>query len=160
MSDRAPIERVDLPALRLVCLRSVGPYGPRLRRFWAEDVGRWLAQHGRHGRTTYGISLDDPAVTPGEHCRYDAGVELAPGEPAGPGEHVVCLPAGRYAVQAFEGPVAQLGDAWHRLLTYALADVALQLDGRPCFERYAAADGFDAATGTLRCGLFVPVAPA
>lgn len=159
MNTPLDIELIDLPAVPIVYLRHLGPYGETIHRFWAEQVGPWLALHRRTGRETYGLSHDDPNVTRPEACRYDAGVALAPGEQPGRDELAATLPGGRYAVLHFDAPVATIGQAWDRLLRDWLPGTGLQLDARPCFERYPASGVFDAATGRMRCDICVPVAP-
>lgn len=140
-------------------MRTVGPCGPRIHRFRAEQVAPWLTLHGRRGRETYGISHDDPGVTAPERCRYDACVALAPGERPGRDELLAEIPGGRYAVLHLDAPVDRIGDARQALLRDWLPGTGLQLDARPCFERYAAGPAFDAATGRMRCDVCVPVAP-
>lgn len=159
MDTPLDIELIDLPPVRYAYLRYTGPYGDALHRFWGERVDPWLGLHRRHGRETYGLSHDDPNVTRPEDCRYDAAVALADGETPGRDELTGLLPGGRYAVLHFNGPVQTIGAAWDRLLRDWLPGTGLQLDGRPCFERYPATGVFDAATGFMRCDVCVPVAP-
>lgn len=153
------VQLLDLAPVRIAYLRHHGPYGPTVHRFWAEVVGPWLQLHGRLGRDCYGLSHDDPGVTRPEDCRYDAAVALAVGEAVGRDELVAELPGGRYAVCRFDAPVQQIGDAWNRLLRDWLPNTGLQLDARPCFERYRVDPVFDAATGHMRCEICVPVSP-
>lgn len=153
------VQLLDLPAVRVAYLRVLGPYGPDVHRFWADVVDPWLRLHGRCDRPTYGIGHDDPGVTRPEACRYDACAELAPGDTVGRDELVATLPGGRYAVAAFDAPIGRIGDAWNALLRDWLPGTGLQLDARPCFERYAPGSAFDPATGHMRCDVCIPVAP-
>lgn len=153
------VRLLDLPAQRVVYLRQRGPYGPPVSRFWSEVVGPWLVLHGRLGRTCYGLSHDDPGVTRPEDCRYDAGVALVDGDNPGRDELVAELPGGRYAVCRFDAPLEQIGAAWNRLLRDWLPGTGLQLDGRPCFERYGPDASVDPVTGHMRCEICIPVAP-
>lgn len=155
----ADVRLLELAPVRIAYLRQLGAYGAPLQRFWARSVAPWLVLHGRTGRITYGISRDDPGVTRAAACRYDAGVALADGETPGRDELVAELPGGRYAVLRYDGPIERIGDGWTQLLRDWLPGTGLQLDARPCFERYPPDGGFDAGSGRLRCEICVPVAP-
>jgi AraC-like DNA-binding protein/DNA gyrase inhibitor GyrI len=65
-----------LNAFRYVYIRVFEPYGnTRLVDAYHALIG-WLAERGTDVRdvVVIGMSLDDPAVTPSENCRYDMGV--------------------------------------------------------------------------------------
>lgn len=153
------VRQIELAPAPVAYLRRVGAYGAPLQRFWAEEVQRWLAVHGWTDRVTYGLAHDDPSITRPEACRYDAAAELQAGEPTGRDVLRTELPGGRYAVLHFDRPIGEIGAAWQRLLRDWLPASGLQIDARPCFERYAPGPAFDAVTGHLRCDLCLPVAP-
>ena len=73
------IEVVERPTVRVAYRRHTGPFGEHLGRFWRNSVAPWMAEHGVLDCPRYGVSLDDPANTPPEKCRYDACVELPAG---------------------------------------------------------------------------------
>jgi len=73
-------------AFRYVYIRVFAPYGnTRLVDAYRALVA-WLAERETDIRdvVVIGMSLDDPAVTPSENCRYDLGVAF-PKQPAGDG---------------------------------------------------------------------------
>lgn len=148
-----------LPPVRVAYLRHTGPYGPPVLRFWQQQVGPWLQREGWLGRTTYGIGHDDPSISDPAGCRYDACVELRDAEQPGRDVLVATLPGGRYAVLRFDAPIQHIEQAWAALLRDWLPGTGLQLDTRPCFERYPPGDSYDPATGVLVCDLCIPVAP-
>jgi AraC family transcriptional regulator len=85
-----------MPAQRLAYIRVLAPYGQFERITGAYDrLHAWYAARG--GRpddtTLYGMSQDDPEITPPEQYRFDWGLRV-PHDWAGEGEvSVVDLPA-------------------------------------------------------------------
>jgi AraC family transcriptional regulator len=150
---------IDLPPVHVAYLRYTGPYGPALSEFWRQRFMPWVHAQGLDGRTMYGISLDDPAVTPPEECRCDTAVEVEAGFHPPGDAHVTTLPGGRYALMRFEGSGAEIGDAWSRLFGVWLPDSGFQVDARPCFERYRPEDLLSRPGQDFACDLCLPVAP-
>lgn len=150
---------VDREAVKVAYLRHVGPYGEPLSRFWQGVAYPWMAANDLLGRTRYGVSHDDPAVTAPESCRYDAAVEVS-GPLAAPGNAVtVTLPGGKYAVTQFRGTAGQIGAVWNQFLRDWMPSSGFQLDSRPFLEHYSKDSTFDSKTGVFTCELAVPVAP-
>jgi len=63
-------------AFRYVYVRTFDPYGNRRLVGVYRSLIEWLAARGADFRDVVmmGMSLDDPAITPSEKCRYDLGV--------------------------------------------------------------------------------------
>lgn len=140
-------------------LRYVGPFGKPLSDFWMKTVAPWMETNGLYGRSRYGISLDDPGITPPEKLRYDAAVEV-PENFAGAGDYqTTVIPGGKYAVGKFKGTDTQAGEAWAWLLRDWLPGSGMQLDSRPFFEHYPVEATFDRETGEFECEICVPVTP-
>lgn len=161
-SDLQRAMKVDirhLSPVNIAYLRRTGAYGPGVSQFWQETVYPWMVQSQLLGRARYGISLDDPAVTAPDKCRYDACVEVPAGFKATGDALCTELPGGPYAVHAFNGTVTQLVEAWAQLFTHWLPASGKQLDARPLFEHYPVTAGYDAEAGTFECELCIPVAP-
>lgn len=150
---------VDRSPARIAYLRHLGPYGENISRFWQASVFAWLSRDGLLARPRYGISWDDPGVTAPEKCRYDACVEVDRDYVPSGEALTTTLPGGRYAVLAFRGTAAQIGEAWSSLLRDWLPSTGLQLDARPCFEHYPPGASFDPKSGVFECEICVPVAP-
>jgi AraC family transcriptional regulator len=151
------IELRELPPVTVACLRYTGPYGPGIEPFWRNTVYAWLREEGMLGRARYGVSLDNPGVTPPEQCRYDAGVEAPPGYVPTGDAHLTALPGGLYAVLPFSGPPAEIGAAWHALLEEWLPGSGYRHAGSPPYEYLPAEGAFNPATGELRGEIRVPV---
>jgi AraC family transcriptional regulator len=153
------VQLIDRQPVRVAYRRHVGPYGPPIHAFWMNEVAPWMQANNLFERPRYGISHDDPSITEPSQCRYDAAVEVDAAFTPGAGAFVTTLPGGRYASMPFFGTSEDIATAWQRLLRDWLASSGLQLDARPCFEFYAPAAPYDAASGRFGCDIVIPVAP-
>ena len=150
---------VDRKPTTVAYLRHIGPYGKEISEFWMREVDPWMQTNGLYGKPRYGISHDDPGITPAEKLRYDAAVEVAP-DFAGAGNHqIAVLPGGKYAVGEFKGDDRQIGEQWTWLLRDWLPASGMQLDSRPFFEHYPTDAKYDVQTGEFECEICIPVAP-
>ena len=149
------IDVVERPAVRVACIRYTGPLGEPLAKFWRGTIAPWLADHGLVDCPRYGVTLDDPLITPPESCRYDACVELPPGLSL-PDTSESTIRGGKYAVTHFKGPGPQMGTAWYAFLRECQAVHRLDTS-RPPFEHYPRGSLYDARTGTFACELCLPV---
>ena len=151
------IDVVERAAVRVACMRYTGPFGEPLGRFWRGTIAPWLADHGLVDCPRYGVTLDDPARTPPEQCRYDCCVELPPGLSLPDAAETTIRP-GLYAITHFKGPGARIGAAWDEFLRECQAMRRLD-DSRPPFEHYPRGSLYDARTGVFACELCQPVLP-
>lgn len=158
-SHALPVKIIDRAPAHIVYLRHIGPYGPSVNRFWADEVYPWIVANGLLDRPRYGIGHDDPSVTDPARCRYDACAEAPVGFKASGRSFSTTLPGGRYAVLPFRGNVVEVELAWARLLRDWLPSSGLQLDGRPCYEYYQPGVTDEAGTGAFACDICVPVTP-
>jgi len=150
------IEVVERAPVRVACRRYTGPFGEPVGRFWRGVMAPWLADLGLLDCPRYGVTLDDPARTPPERCRYDCCVEL----PAGlslPDVAETTIAGGRYAIANFKGTGAQIGPTWSEFLGAAAARHRHD-ESRPPFEHYPRGALFDTRTGAFACELCLPVA--
>jgi len=126
----------ELPPMRLVFLRHVGPYG-EVGATWGKLM-MWAGMRGLlgPGMKMIGIVHDDPDVTPGDKVRYDAAVVVT--RPVAPeGDFgVVELPGGAYAVFTHRGPYEQLGATYQKIFGGWLPGSGRQLRDTPSFEQY------------------------
>lgn len=145
----------DLPAVRLAGLRYRGPFGPAIGEFWREVFTPWQKSRNLLERPTYGVALDNPDTTPAAETRYDAAVAVAADYPIAAPAIESSIPAGRYAVAAFEGTARQMPAAWGEIMGQ-LHSAGIAADG-VCFERYSADGVPDPVTGIFKAELCVPV---
>ncbi|MGA2194880.1 MAG: AraC family transcriptional regulator [Bryobacteraceae bacterium] len=134
--DLPAVEVKELPPMRLVFLRHVGPY-TQVGATW----GRLMAWAGMRGLLGPGMRLigivhDDPDVTPADKVRYDAAVTVnRPVQPEGE-FGVLEVTGGRYAVVVHKGPYQELGKTYQRLYGGWLPKSGCQLRDVPAFEQY------------------------
>lgn len=160
-----PPMHVDIRSLapqRVAYLRYTGPFADDgVARSWQRFVA-WFLSRGlmQPPRTRYGISQDNPEITPPEHCRYDCCIAVDEDfQPEGE-IGVQTIAGGMYACAPFEGGAADFGDAWMRLYGQWLPASDWQADDRPPLELYPADAIPDPQTGRIRCLLCIPVRPA
>lgn len=163
-SERAmQIELKTFPAMQLAYMRWTGPYGhPGIPALW-QRFAAWCAQQGlmQPRRRMFGITQDNPEITPADKCRYDACVELPAGhalrDAAAAGVAVQSFEGGRYACARYAGTGADIHQAWMRLYGEWLPQSGWQADDKSCVELYDEDFVMDPATGAFNCWLCVPV---
>lgn len=150
------IDVVERQPVRVAYLRYTGPFGEPVGKFWRNTVSPWLADHGLIDCPRYGVTIDNPMVTPPDKCRYDACVELPPGLKL-PDAAQTSISGGRYAVTLFKGSGADIGRAWNAFAAEC-TDLGLMWDTlRLPFEHYPRGAHFDHKTGNFACELCIPV---
>lgn len=155
--NRVNIVEIERAPVTVAYLRYTGPVGAPVGRFWRATVAPWLAEHGIIDCPRYGMTLDDPATTPPERCRYDACVELPRGLTL-PGAAQTVIPGGRYALTHFRGRAENIGDAWSAFAAAFRADSTRILDvQRHPLEHYPRGTHVDARSGEFRCELLLPL---
>ncbi|VTU23733.1 Regulatory protein SoxS [Variovorax sp. SRS16] len=152
------IEIKTLPEVRVAYMRHVGPYGDSgIARTW-QRFAAWCGEHGlmQPRRPMFGISHDNPDVTPPGKCRYDACIEVD-GDFKPEGEiGVQTLRGGRFACTRFTGTSAVIHQAWMALCDW-LPDSGWQADDGAPIEIYGTDFEMDEKTGAFSCTLCMPV---
>jgi AraC family transcriptional regulator len=152
------VELRTLPAVRVAYMRHVGPYGDSgITRLW-QRFAAWCAEQGlmQPRRTMYGLSHDNPDVTPPAKCRYDACIEVDEGFRPSGDIGVQTLAGGRHACCEFNGLPTEIHQAWMRLCEW-LPDSGWQTADAPPLEIYGADFVMDEKTGAFNCTLAIPV---
>jgi AraC family transcriptional regulator len=125
-----------IDALPVAAIRHAGPYRHIGRAFARLDA--WAAKTDAFAGNRWLLAVyhDDPSRVPEAELRSDACVQVAPGF-KGDGEVKPGLvPAGKYAVKLYRGPYEGLGEAWSGFIREWAIDSGIEIDDRPCFERY------------------------
>ena len=151
----------EQPPFHVAYMRYTGPPGPDgIPQLWA-TFGRWQEAHGFHppGRTTIGVTYDDPTVTAPEKYRYDACVVVPPDFQPDRLVNVMDIPGGRYAIAPFEGTARDILPVWMRVFASWLPGSGYQPDARPCYELYRGDPMVDPKARVFRCDLCLPVRP-
>ena len=109
----------------------------------------------RHNR--FGVTLDDPARTPPDQCRYDACIEVGSTFAVSGDVGLRTLSGGLFACVPFTGTAEAIDQAWRQFYNKALPAAGYNLDRRPPMEFYAAGGPIDENAGTFSCDLCVAV---
>jgi AraC family transcriptional regulator len=131
-----PVEIQNLPPLKVVFLRHVGPYS-EVGATW----GRLMCWAGMRGLLGPGVRMigvvhDDPEITPADKVRYDAALVLNRAmEPEGE-FGVMELPGGTYAICEHRGPYETLGQTYQRFCGGWLPNSGRELRDSEAFEEY------------------------
>lgn len=152
------VELKTLPEVRVAFLRYVGPVGGSgIPRTW-QRFAAWCGEHGlmEPRRPMYGVSHDNPDVTPPEKCRYDACIEVDAAFRPEAEIGVQTLPGGRYACTAFRGTPAGMHTAWMKLCEWLPAN-GHQAGDAPPIELYGVDFAMEEKTGEFSCTLCMPV---
>jgi len=148
-----------LPETRVAYMRHVGPYGSSgITRMW-QRFAAWAEGRGLLSPRPlmFGISQDNPEMTPPEKCRYDACVEVDAGFVPEGEIGVETVRGGRYACAKFVGTSAEIYDAWTRFMADWLPGSRYQIDNHPAIELYEPDVTIDAKTGAFACLLCMPI---
>jgi len=151
------VEMETLPALRLATLRHLGPYQEIGRTFGRlDDI---LTRAGLPHRELVGVYYDDPAVTPEDQLRSDAGVLIDEGVPLPAGLEEQRVPGGRFARAEHAGSYAGLPDAWGEFKRAIAAQTGIANPRGYTFELYRNTP-MDVPEGELRTLLYMSVSEA
>ena len=151
------VDTETLPGLRLATLRHIGPYAQIGRTFGR--LHEIVTDAGLPHREMVGIYHDDPAVTPADQLRSDAGVIIDEGAPLPPGLAEQRVPAGRYARAEHAGSYAGLPAAWGELTRALVARTGVPTPRGCTFELYRNTP-MDVPEAQLRTLLYMSIAEA
>jgi AraC family transcriptional regulator len=127
-----------LPEQRMAYIRVTNSYTPpRVMEAYDRLIAWYRAQGGDLSQTTlYGMSQDDPDITPLELCRYDVCLTIPP-HWMGAGEvSIRVFPACEIAYLHCEGDIFKVDRAWQYLYRYWLPRSRYQPDNLPAMEIY------------------------
>lgn len=148
----------QMPAMRVACLRHVGPYNQISSAFarLGEIAGRaGLLAHP--GALMLAMYHDDPESVAPDQLRSDAGVTLPEGAPLPDGLVEGRIAAGPYAHTTHVGPYSGLGDSWSRLMGEWLPASGERVGEGEAFEVYAGSQ-MNTPPAELRTELYLPLA--
>jgi AraC family transcriptional regulator len=151
------VDTETFPGLRLAALRHLGPYAEIGRTF--RRLHEIVTDAGLPHRELVGVYHDDPAVTPADQLRADAGVIIDEGAPLPPGLEERRVPAGRYARAEHAGSYAGLPDAWGEFKRALAARTGQPTSRGFTFELYRNTP-MDVPEAQLRTWLYMSVAEA
>lgn len=130
------VEITKLPPLRVAFIRHTGPYS-ECAKVW-EKLMAWAGHEGLVGPDAkfFGLSHDDPEVTPPEKLRYDACVTVNDSfEPAGD-IGVQTIPGGEFAMTTHVGPYDGFVTTYAWLFGRGIPSLGREPALAPCLEFY------------------------
>jgi len=118
-----PVEIRQLPARKIAYIRLMNAFGKGLVPVAYEEMIEWARAHQLFAsETIFGMSVDDPMVTPAEQYRYEVCMtipeQLQP-ERSGRIEFLT-LPATRYAITRAVGDIRQVATGFYFLFNHWL----------------------------------------
>lgn len=126
----------NVPTERVAFFRHIGPY-EQCGATWGKLCG-WAGSRGLFGPNTrmFGVSHDDPEVTPPEKIRYDACIAVGPDFEADGEVSVQEIGGGEYAIGMHKGPYEGMVATYGALMGQWIPQQNRQLGDGPCLERY------------------------
>ncbi len=117
-------------------VRHIGPY-QQVGAAW-ESLCAWAGPQGLLGPHAhmFGLSHDDPEVTPADKLRYDACIELKEERSVSGAIGIQELPAGEYAVTLHRGPLEKLAASYARLCGEWIPKSGREIRSAPALEIY------------------------
>ncbi len=128
------IKKVD--PIRVAFMRHVGPY-QEVGSTW-EKLCAWAGPKGlfRPDTVFYGLSYDDPNVTPPDKIRYDACITAPDNIQAEGDVGVQTIGDGDYAVCTHNGPYEKLTETYGKLCGQWLPGSGREIRSAPSIEHY------------------------
>jgi len=148
-----------MPSFQVAYVRHFGLYGPTVRRAWA-TLFKWAGPRGllRPEAKPIGVYHDDPMITPGESCRYDACIPVPPETRAEGQVGRTEIPSQTCGVAFFEGIEDELPKAYIDLYSRWLPGSGYQPGDVPAYDVYLNDPDAD-PEGKFRMKICVPVKP-
>lgn len=164
-SDTAPVINPQEPSMTsdmqtttlapctVAYIRVTGKYGKNYESA-TNRLYQWAGAHGLADGECLFIYLDSPEITPADKCRTDICLTVPEDTATGNGIEKQHLPGGSYAlIRRTVSDPAQYRVYWEEIIAAVIA-AQLEIDDRPCFERY---HHYDAATGKADVSFCVAV---
>lgn len=130
------VEVKNLPSFFVAYVRHIGPY-QNCGTAW-EKICQWAGVRNLFSAETkfFGLSYDNPEITPHEKCRYDACVTVPENTKPDGEVGIQSIEGGKYAVYRFEDSVDNIANAFRQICGQWMPDSGYQPDDKPCIEIY------------------------
>lgn len=151
------IKLKELPGYKVAYVRHVGSYLETYKAW--ETLGAWVRGSGLPPTEAFiGISLDDPAVTDENSCRYDACITVPEGFPESEDTNIAyrILPGGLYALYKFYDTIDKLAIAYQSVYGQWLPSSTYEPDDRHALE-FCMNDPYSDPEGKAKVDLYIPI---
>jgi AraC family transcriptional regulator len=144
---------------RLLIFSRIGPYDQSLVSFY-----RKIERQTRHLRNSgnlrlFGITLDNPHITPRNLCRFELGVPVAEGIPAPSNGEIRVFSPGAAAVYPFEGFPFRVEKGFDDLYAYWLPESGFQPAEYPAFLIHHDDHFYSTLPRKTRIDICLPIKP-
>ncbi len=149
------VERLDVTA---IYIRLIGVYGSHDYASTSKKLWAYIGKHQLFGPQleTIGISHDDPRVTEGSKCRYDACVVVnKPVKPEGE-IGVKTITGGKFAVFIHEGSYMKMQDTFDAIFSKWVFENGIELRNAPIMEKYLN-NPYETEEDDLRTEIYIPI---
>lgn len=118
-----PVEIREMPSRRIAYIRLINAFGKGLVPPAYDEMIQWAKTHQLfESETIFGMSVDDPMVTPAEKYRYEVCMTIP--EKLNPEQtgriEFLTLPAARYAITRAVGDIRQVATGFYFLFNHWL----------------------------------------
>jgi AraC family transcriptional regulator len=146
----------ELPEMRVASVRHTGPYA-QCKGAW-DALCMWAGPRGLIGPRTrfFGISHDDPEVTPPDKIRYDACLTIEGDIKPERGITLQTIGGGRYVTVTHKGPYEKLSDTYAVICGQWAPQSGHELRAAPCLEEYLNSPD-ETAPEDLLTDVYVPI---
>ena len=149
------IEREDSTA---IYIRLIGTYGSHDYTSTSKKLWGYIRKHNLLGPQleSIGISHDDPRVTEGSKCRYDACVAVhQPVQPEGE-IGVKTISGGKFAVFLHKGSYMNMQKTFDGIFSKWIFENNIELRHAPIMEKYLN-NPYETAEEDLRTEIYIPI---
>lgn len=149
------IERLDVTA---IYIRLIGVYGSHDYASTSKKLWAYIGKHQLFGPQleTIGISHDDPGVTEGDKCRYDACVVVdKPVKPEGE-IGVKTIVGGTFAVFIHKGSYMKMQETFDAIFSKWIFEKSIELRNAPIMEKYLN-NPYETPEDDLRTEIYIPI---
>lgn len=139
LASMYPVEIREWPARTIAYIRLINAFGQGLVPAAYEEMIQWAKAHQLYEtETIFGMSVDDPMVTPAASYRYEVGITIPEGmKPETSGRiELLNLPATRYAVTRAEGDIRKVATGFYFLFNHWLINSEWEPEQSASLEIY------------------------
>lgn len=133
-----PVSLIDFPEWKVAYIRVLNSYeGDRVLTAFKKMIGWAKSQEIFSQGTLFGMSVDDPLVTPKHLYRYEVCLASPLPFSCEEGISTMKMPAMRYAVTKISGDIRRVATAWDYLFKDWLINSAYEPEHAPALEIFS-----------------------
>ncbi|MGZ3687313.1 MAG: AraC family transcriptional regulator [Bdellovibrionota bacterium] len=130
-----PVRLIDLPERRGAYIRVINAFEMDRVIGAFKTMTEWARAQGVFDQSTlFGMTLDDPDVTPAHLSRYEVCLSSPSSFECAEGMSKLIMPAMRYAAITVSGDLRQVATAWDYLIRDWLISSAFEPEHAPALE--------------------------